>query len=40
MCICRKTFVFKPISDQLNVLLGYNLSFCKSLNISYFEMDG
>ena len=40
MCIYRKAFVFKPISNQLNILVGYNLSFTKFLNTSYFEMDG
>ena len=40
MCIYRKVFVFNPISNQLNVLVGYNLSFNKSLNTSYFEIDG
>ena len=37
MYIYRKAFVFKSISDQLNVLVGCNLSFTKSLNTSYFE---
>ena len=40
MSIYRKAFVFKPISNQLNVLAGCNLSFTKSLNTSYFEIDG
>ena len=40
MCIYRKAFVFKPISNQLNILVGYNLSFIKFLSTSYFEMDG
>ena len=34
MCIYRKAFVFKPISNQLNILAN------KSLNSSFFEMDG
>ena len=38
MCIYRKAFVFKPISKQLNILVGCNLSFTKSLNTSYFAM--
>ena len=40
MCIYRKAFVFKPISNQLIILVGCNLSFTKSLKTSYFEMDG
>ena len=41
MRIYRKAFVFKHISDQLNILVGRcYLSFTKSLNTSYFEMDG
>ena len=40
MCIYRKVFVFKPITNQLNILVGCNLSFTKSLNSSYFEMGG
>ena len=40
MCIYRKALVFKPISNQLNILVGCNLSFTKPLNTSYFEMDG
>ena len=40
MCIYRKAFVFKHISNQLNILVGCDLSFTKSLNTSYFEMAG
>ena len=40
MCIYRKKFVFKPISNQLNTLVDWNLSLNKSLNTYYFEMDG
>ena len=40
MSIYRKAFVFKPISNQLNILTGCKLSFTESLNTSYFEMDG
>ena len=40
MCIYRKVFVFKPITNQLNILVGCNLSFTKFLNSSYFEMGG
>ena len=35
MFIYRKTFVYKPISNQLNILVVCNLSFSKSLNTSY-----
>ena len=40
MCIYIEAFVFKPISTQLNILVGCNLSFTKSLNTSYLERDG
>ena len=40
MCIYRKAVVFKPISNQLNILVGFNSSFTKSLNTSNFEIDG
>lgn len=40
MCIYIKAFVFKPMSNQLNSLLGYNLSFTSSLNTFFLEMDG
>ena len=40
MCIYRKAFVLKSISNQLNILGGCNLSFTKSLNTSYCEVDG
>ena len=36
----QSTFVFKPISNQLNIVVGCNLSFTRSLNASYLEMDG
>ena len=36
----REEFVFKSISNQLNVFLGSTLSFTRSLNASYPEMDG
>ena len=36
----QQTFVFKAISKQLNVLVGCNLTYTKSLSTSYFEMDG
>ena len=40
MCIYCQAFVFKPISKQLNIFVGCNLSFTKFLNNFYFEMDG
>ena len=40
LCNYREDFVFKPISNQLNILVGCNLSSTKSLNVSYLEMDG
>ena len=40
MCIYRKAFVLKPISNQLNIVEGCNLIFTMFLNASYFEMDG
>ena len=40
MCIHGKAFIFKPISNQLNILVGYKLSFTKSLNAPCFQMDG
>ena len=36
---CREEFVFKPISNQLNIIAVCNLSFTRSLNASYFEMN-
>ena len=38
-CNYREEFVFKPVNDQLNIIVGCNLSFTRSLNASYFEMD-
>ena len=40
MCIYRKAFAFKPICNQLNILVDCNLSFTKSLNTSYFKVNG
>ena len=40
MCNYKEEFVLKPISNQLNILVGCNLSFIGSLNASYLEMDG
>ena len=40
MCIYGKKIVFKPISNQLNILVGCNLSFTQSLNTSYLEVNG
>ena len=35
--IDRKAFVFEYFSNQLNIFVGCNLSFTKSLNTSYIE---
>ena len=40
LCNYREEFVFKPISNQLKILVACNLSFSSSLNVSYLEMDG
>ena len=40
MCNYREEFVFKPISSEFNIVVSYNLSFTRSLNASYLEMDG
>ena len=40
LCSYRKAFVFKPISNQLNIIVGWNLSFTMSLNASYLQMYG
>ena len=40
LCNYRKVFVFEPISNQLDILVGWNLSFARCLNPSYLEMDG
>ena len=40
LCNYREEFVFKPISNQFNIVVGCNLSFTRSLNASYLEMDG
>ena len=36
----REEFVFKPICNQLNILVGCNLNFTRALIVSYLEMDG
>ena len=40
LCNNRDEFVFKPISSQFNIVLGGNLSFTTSSNVSYLEIDG
>ena len=40
MCNHKEKFVFKPISNQLNTLVGFNLSFTWLLNASYLKKDG
>ena len=37
LCNYREEFVFKPISSQVNIVVGYNLSFIWSLNASYLK---
>ena len=39
LCNYREEFVFKPISSQFNIVADCNLSFTRSLNASYLEMD-
>ena len=39
-CNYREEFVFKPISNQLNILVGCNLRFTGSLNTFYLEIGG
>ena len=36
----RKELVFKPIINQLNIVIGFNLYFTRFLNTSYPEMEG
>ena len=40
LCNYREAFVFKPISNQLDILAGCNVSFTRWLNASFLEMDG
>ena len=40
LCNYREEFKFKPISTQVDIFVGCNLSFTRSLNVSYLEMDG
>ena len=40
LCNYREEIVFKPISNQLNILVGCNLSFTGSLNTFYLEIGG
>ena len=39
LCNCREEFVFKPITNQFDIFVGCNLSFNRSINASYLEMD-
>ena len=39
LCNYREEFVFKPISNQLNILVGCNLSFTRSLKAFCLKMD-
>ena len=36
----REEFILKLISNQLNILVGCNLTFTRSVNVSYLQMDG
>ena len=40
LCNYREHVALKPISNQLNIPGACNLSFTRSLNVSYLEMDG
>lgn len=40
LCNYREEFVSKPISNQLNILVGCNLSFKRSLNETYNSYFG
>ena len=40
LCNYREEFVLKPISNISNILVCYNLSLTRSLNVSYFQTDG
>ena len=35
----REEFLFKPVSNQLNIFAGCDLTFIRSLNASYLERD-
>ena len=40
LCNYKEDFVLKPISNISNTFVCCNLSFTRSLNVSYFQMDG
>ena len=40
LCYYGEEYVVKPMSNQLSIFLGCNLSFTKSLKASYLEMVG
>ena len=40
LCNYREEFAYKTISNQLIIRLDFNLSFTRSLNASYPNMDG
>ena len=40
LCNYSEEFVLKPISNISNIIVCCNLSFTRSLNVSYFQMDG
>ena len=39
LCNYREAFVFKPISNQLNILVGCSLSFIRYINASNLNMN-
>ena len=39
LCNYRETFIFEPVSNQLQIFGNCNFSFTRSLNVSYLEMD-
>ena len=39
LCNNREEFLSKPIISQFNIVVSCNLSFTRSLNASYIDMD-
>ena len=39
LCNYRKDFLFEPVSDQLQIFVGCNLSFSRPLNAFYLKMN-
>ena len=40
LCDYTEELILKPISNISNILVCCNLSFTRSLNVSYFQMNG